>query len=285
MNTTLTLEQKKQKVKDFRPIDDVFFEVLADNREFCQEILRVILEDAKLIVIDVVVQSSNRNMYGRSVRLDALCTLGDGQKVNIEVQRSDKDSHLKRVRFNASSITVKESQTGEAFGEIPEVYIVYISEFDFFEKGRTIYHVDSVIRETGDTVVDGLHRIFVNTVCDDGSDIANLMSCFTKKMVNNPKFPVFSARMRELKEEEGGISHMCEIMEKYERIAAEEGRAEGRAEGRVEGRAEGRLTAICDMIEFGLSKEQILTKYSEDEYNKALQFKTSRGGTAQIVRT
>lgn len=78
MNTMLTLEQKKQKVKDFRPIDDVFFEVLADNREFCQEILRVILEDAKLIVIDVVVQSSNRNMYGRSVRLDALCTLGDG---------------------------------------------------------------------------------------------------------------------------------------------------------------------------------------------------------------
>lgn len=78
MNIMLTLEQKKQKVKDFRPIDDVFFEVLADNREFCQEILRVILEDAKLIVIDVVVQSSNWNMYGRSVRLDALCTLGDG---------------------------------------------------------------------------------------------------------------------------------------------------------------------------------------------------------------
>ena len=50
---------------------------------------------------------------------------------------------------------------------------------------------------------------------------------------------------------------MCEIMEKYERIAAEEGRAEGR------------LAAICDMIEFGLSKEQILTKYSEDEYDKA----------------
>lgn len=70
---------------------------------------------------------------------------------------------------------------------------------------------------------------------------------------------------------------MCEIMEKYERIAAEEGRAEGRAEGR--------LTAICDMIEFGLSKEQILTKYSEDEYDKALLFKTGQSGTVQIMRT
>ena len=55
-------------------------------------------------------------------------------------------------------------------------------------------------------VMDGLHRIFVNTVCDDGSDIANLMSCFTKKMLNNPKFLVFSARMRELKE--GGLLFM-----------------------------------------------------------------------------
>lgn len=257
MSTTLTLEQKKQKVKDFRPIDDVFFEVLADSKEFCQEMLRVILEDDGLIVNDVIVQSSNRNIYGRSVRLDVLCTLGDGQKVNIEVQRSDNDNHLKRVRFNASSITVRESQTGEHFEDILEVYVVYISEFDIFEKGRTIYHVDSIIRETGEAADDGLHRIFVNTACDDGTDIADLMSCFTKKMVNHPKFPVFTSRMHELKEEEGGISHMCEIMEKYERIAAEAGRAEGR------------LDAIRNMIELGLTKEQILTKYSEEEYNEA----------------
>lgn len=110
MEKQLTLEQKKQKVKDFRPIDDVFFEVLADDIPFCQEILRTILEDNKLIVNDVIVQSSERNLYGRSVRLDALCTLGNGEKCNIEVQRSDNDDHLKRVRFNASSITVKESQ-------------------------------------------------------------------------------------------------------------------------------------------------------------------------------
>lgn len=102
MEKQLTLEQKKQKVKDLRPIDDVFFEVLADDIPFCQEILRTILEDDKLIVNDVIVQSSERNLYGRSVRLDALCTLGNGEKCNIEVQRSNNDDHLKRVRFNAS---------------------------------------------------------------------------------------------------------------------------------------------------------------------------------------
>ena len=81
MDNQLTLEQKKRKVQDFRPIDDVFFEVLADDVLFCQEILRTILEDPNLVVNDVIVQSSERNMYGRSVRLDVLCTLGNGESV------------------------------------------------------------------------------------------------------------------------------------------------------------------------------------------------------------
>ena len=83
MDNQLTLEQKKRKVQDFRPIDDVFFEVLANDVPFCEELLRTILEDPKLVVNDVIVQSSERNMYGRSVRLDALCTLGNGEKCNI----------------------------------------------------------------------------------------------------------------------------------------------------------------------------------------------------------
>ncbi len=142
---------------------------------------RIIGERDEINFTDVIVQNSKRNLYGRSVRLDALCTLGDGTKCNIEIQRSDNDNHLKRVRFNASSITVKESQTGEKFDDVLELYIVYISEFDFFKGGKTIYHIDKIIRETGDVVDDGLHEIFVNTTIDDGSDIADLMSCFTKK--------------------------------------------------------------------------------------------------------
>ena len=53
-----TLEEKKEQVKNFRPIDDTFFEVLADDIGVCQEMLRIILEDEKLIVKDVIVQSS-----------------------------------------------------------------------------------------------------------------------------------------------------------------------------------------------------------------------------------
>lgn len=222
----LTIEEKIEKVKNFRLIDDVFFEVFASDKKACEEILRVIMEDPNLTVLDVIVQSDERNLYGKSVRLDALCTLGDGTKCNIEVQRSNNDNHLKRVRYNAASITVKDSQTGEKFENVIELYIVYISEFDVFKEGKTIYHVDKTIRETGTTVDDGLHEIFVNTAIDDGSTIADLMNCFTKKEVNNPKFPILTKRFNELKTTEGGVSAMCEVMEKY--------MAESKAEGKLE---------------------------------------------------
>ena len=199
----------------------MFFEALAQNPKVCQEILRVILEDDKLVVNDVITQNSERNIYGRSVRLDALCTLGTGEKCNIEVQRSDNDDHLRRARFNASVITAINSDPGTKFENVKDVCIVYISQFDVFKQGKTIYHVDKMIRETGTYVDDGLREIFVNTAVNDGSDISKLMSCFLAETVNNPKFPELSKEVKRLKETKGGLDIMCDIMEQYNQEAVD----------------------------------------------------------------
>ena len=249
----LTTAEKIEKVKDLRPIDDVFFEVLASDKRVCEEMLRTILEDPELTVADVVVQSSERNIYGRSVRLDALCTLGSGKKVNIEVQRSDNDDHLKRVRYNAAMITTRESQPGDDFSKIPDVVIIYISEFDFLNGGKTIYHADKVLRETGEVINDGQWELFVNTVVDDGTDIADLMSCFTKKRVENAKFPVLSESVKELKTTEGGASTVCQVMQHYEKIARDEGINEGIKEGTDN---EKKRTAL-EAIKLGIDKSVI----------------------------
>ncbi len=230
-----TAEEKMARVKEFRLIDDVFFEVFAEDKAACEEILRTILEDDGLTVIDVVVQGSERNLYGRSVRLDALCTLGSGEKANIEIQRADNDDHFRRVRFNEASITVKDSEPGERFGEILDLYMVYISEHDFIKGGKTTYHVEKVIRETGETVDDGIHEVYVNTKVKDGTKISDLMDCFTAKELDNPAFPATTRKFRELKTTEGGVSAVCEIMEKYMKESHEKGRAEGRREGMEKG--------------------------------------------------
>ncbi|MCQ2496364.1 MAG: PD-(D/E)XK nuclease family transposase [Lachnospiraceae bacterium] len=209
------LDEKLSRIRKFRPIDDIFFEVMAKDKLFDQEMLRVILGDANLIVEDVIVQSDERNLYGRSVRLDALCTLSDGTRCNIEVQRSNNDNHLKRVRYNASMITTRESEPGGHYENIPDVYVVYISEFDLFKQGKTIYHIEKIITETGEMIDDGIHEIFVNTAVNDGTEIAEYMSFFMSTEVNSTKFPAITSRMNQLKNTEGGLNSMCKIMEDY----------------------------------------------------------------------
>ena len=271
----MTLEEKIEQVKNFRPIDDTFFEVLADDIGVCQEMLRIILEDEKLIVKDVIVQSSERNLYGRSVRLDALCILGNGKKCNVEVQRSNKDHHLKRVRFNASVITVRDSQTDDKFEETIDLIVVYISEFDIFKRGRVIYHVDSVIRETQEKVDDGLERVFVNTAVKDGTTISEYMDCFLQKEIDNAKFPKLTNRVHYLKHEEGGVNAVCEIMRKYSEEVAEkayqQGEEAGKEIGKEIGQRQANIAAIKNMIiRFQATKEIILEDYTESEYNTAI---------------
>ena len=54
----------------------------------------------------------------------------------------------------------------------------------------------------------------------------------------------------------------------------EQGEAKGRREGRItglqEGRREERLEALQNMIDLGLTRDQILKKYSPEEYEAAL---------------
>ena len=271
----MTLEEKKEQVRNFRPIDDTFFEVLADDIGVCQEMLRIILEDEKLIVKDVIVQSSERNLYGRSVRLDALCILGNGKKCNVEVQRSNKDHHLKRVRFNASVITVRDSQKDKKFEKTIDLIVVYISEFDIFKRGRVIYHVDSVIRETQEKVDDGLERVFVNTAVKDGTTISKYMDCFLQKEIDNAKFPKLTNRVHYLKHEEGGVNAVCEIMRKYSEEVAEkayqQGEEAGKEIGKEIGQRQANIAAIKNMIiRFQATKEVILEDYTESEYNTAI---------------
>ena len=211
-----------ERIQRFRPIDDTFFQVLADDVGVCQEMLRVILQDEKLIVNSVKVQPEEHNLVGRSVRLDTLCVLGDGTLCNIEIQRADNDDHLRRMRYHASCITASETEPRTDFKQVPNVIVVYISEFDFLQGGRTIYHIDSVIREDNRIVDNGLQMICVNTKHDDGSDIAALMKCFLQSEVSDTRFPQMSQRMSYLKQSEGGRKMACKIVEEYAKEYAEE---------------------------------------------------------------
>ena len=202
-------------VQKLRPIDNAFFPVLGQDPGVMEEILRVILNDNTLTVEKVIAEYTLPNLPGRGVRLDSFCETGNGHRINVEVQKADDDDHIRRCRYNAAGMTWKEAEKGTRFKDLPDVCVVYITEHDFLHGGRTIYHVDKILRENGSLIDDGSSVIYVNTAVNDGSVISDLMRCFMQKAVNDPRFPRLSKRVHQYKNTEKGAAEMCEELERY----------------------------------------------------------------------
>jgi predicted transposase/invertase (TIGR01784 family) len=148
----------REEAKKLNPIDDLMFRKMAEDKEFCQEILRVILSDDELIVLESIPQWSGTNLQGRSVILDAKCVKGNGSQVDIEIQKANDDDHQRRVRYNGAILTTNTSDPGIKFENVPDVTVVFISKFDIFDGNLPLYHVDRVVRETGKTVNNGFEE-------------------------------------------------------------------------------------------------------------------------------
>jgi predicted transposase/invertase (TIGR01784 family) len=131
----------REEAKKLNPIDDPMFRKMAEDKEFCEEILRVILQDDALTVIESIPQWTGTNLQGRSVILDAKCVRGDGSQVDIEVQKADDDDHQRRVRYNGAILTTNISDPGIKFENVPDVTVVFISKFDIFDSNFPLYRV------------------------------------------------------------------------------------------------------------------------------------------------
>ena len=211
------MSETRKIVEKLNIIDDILFQKMAEDIGFCEEMISTILEQ-KVKVLKVVPQNSIKNLQGRSVVLDVLCELEDGRVCNVEVHKKDNDDHVKRVRYNTSCITANISEPGSKFENVPNVISIFISKFDVFEGGKTIYHIERVIREMDECQDNGLQEIYVNAKIDDGSDIAELMKIFTNQEAYDfKKFPKVSERKQQFLLKEGGKERMCELVDNYVR--------------------------------------------------------------------
>ena len=199
---SLNLQQYHDQIQALCPMDDVFFEVLIQQPGVCEEMLRVLFDCSELIVLDIHAQHSIRNLLKRSVRLDALCHLPDNKLVNIEIQNENNTNHFKRVRYNEACVTTLATDPGTDFENIPTVYSLYVSDFDIFKRGKTIYHIRKSVIETDQSVDDGTLEIYANTAINDGSIIAEYLQLLKETSIDNPKFPHLTEGVKYLKNEE-----------------------------------------------------------------------------------
>ena len=194
-------ERYKETIKNLTVMSDILARNVFKDKNACEYVLRIILEDKELTVIDNETQMDFRNMHGRGVVLDCVAKDGSGRVINVEIQQDDEGAHPKRARYHLGMMDSNVLDTGKNFDKLPETYVIFVTLKDALGCGLPIAHIDRIIRENGKEFGDEEHFIYVDSSKDDGGELGRLMH-------------------------EKGVEHMCKEMEALRLEGVEEGRME-----------------------------------------------------------
>jgi len=221
-------QEDLQRLRGFRLLDDDFMTKVFEDIPCAELLLRIILNDEDIHVLEVHSQRGIKNLQGRSVRLDILATDSHGRVFNVEVQRSDKGAGAKRARYNSALIDANVTEPGDQYEDLNETFVIFITENDVMKAGLPIYHIDRVVRETGKLFEDEEHIIYVNSQIKDETKLGRLMHDFSCTDAKDMYNKVLADRVRYFKEDERGVEIMCREMEIMRNQAHEEGIEKGR---------------------------------------------------------
>ena len=143
-------------------ISDLFSRVVFQDKRACQKLIDIILGKG-FRVEEVSTQKELTNLLYHSVVLDILARTIEGKRIHIEFQISDKEDHIRRVRYCTGSIDTHTLEKGAAYDELPEIYHIFITEKDFIGAGQPVYELQRCAGEERDISLDnGVHEIYVN---------------------------------------------------------------------------------------------------------------------------
>ena len=203
-----------EKIQAFRLMDDPFMSKVFDGQKDATALLlRIILEDAGIQILSVRTQVEVKNLQGRSIRIDIRARDSRGRILAVEVQRNDEGAGRKRARNISSVLDANALRPRDNVDKLPETYVIFITEHDVLGSGLPIYHIDRVIRETGEDFGDQTHIIYVNGENTDDTDLGWLMHDFRSKSADEMHYDVLADRVRYFKETEKGAGDMSDIMQ------------------------------------------------------------------------
>ena len=237
--------------------------MLDDNKEAAQVFLRVILEDDKIKVRNVRIQSFIQNIYGHSSQLDILAQDSKGRYFNVEVQRSDEGAPARRARFYSSILDTHFLQPGKLYEELPDTYVIFITENDVLRDNLPLYNIRRRIDENAKCFEDGSRIIYVNSQRRDNTALGKLMQDLYCTEPKNLHYHEFAERMEFLKYSKEGEEKMTDVIEEY---AAK--KAEAVAKEAAKKTAQARNVELAkDLLSEGESIERTvrLSKLSEAE--------------------
>ena len=224
LSTTAQMHQQDlERLKSLRYMDDDFMTVcLADNFEGVELILRIVLGRQDITVKSVRTQEPMKNLQGRSAILDVHAVDSTKKEFDIEIQRKDSGAGAKRARHNSSLLDAHILKAGDDTEDIPDSYVIFITENDVMQGNQPIYLVERYVTIGENKVLfgDGSHIIYVNGKYRGDDEIGKLMHDFSCTNPEDMNYEALAKRARYYKQDEKGVATMCKIMEDMRNEAA-----------------------------------------------------------------
>ncbi len=163
-------------------------------------------------------------MQGRSAILDVHAVDSTKKEFDIEIQRKDAGAGAKRARHNSSLLDAHILKAGDDTEDIPDSYVIFITENDVMGKNQAIYHIQRYveINEGKELFGDGSHIIYVNGKYRGNDEVGRLMHDFSCTNPDDMNYEALAKRARYFKQDEKGVAAMCKIMEDMRNEKAKE---------------------------------------------------------------
>jgi hypothetical protein len=217
LNTREQIHQNDlERLQSLRYMDDDFMTAcLADNLEGVELILQIILGKKDITIKSVRTQEPLKNLQGRSATLDVHAVDSENKEFDVEIQRKDAGAGAKRARHNSSLLDAHILKAGDDTENIPDSYVIFITENDVMKGNQPIYPVDRYVTIGENKVLfgDGSHILYVNGKYRGNDEVGMLMHDFSCTNPDDMNYEALAKKARYFKQDEKGVATMCKIME------------------------------------------------------------------------
>ena len=257
---TLTTTEARRALSGMTLMDDAYFTKYFDGSTECASLmLSVLLGRKDLKVTKATTQKWIEGGDKRSVKLDIYARDGSGRIYDVEIQRARKGAGRRRARFYSAMLDADYLDQGGKFKELPESYVIFITERDAIGKGRAMYRIDRRIDGTFEDFGDGTHILYVSTdLAERNTDLGKLMHDLRCPDPERMHYKALRERARYLKRSEEGIGEMAG---EFDRILNAKVK-EAVKETRESSLKEGARTTARTMIEDGSLPLSKIAKFS-----------------------
>ena len=137
---------------------------------------------------------------------------------------ADAGAGARRARHNSSLLDAHILKPGEDTKDLPDSYVIFITENDVMKGGRPLYPVERYVTIGEEKVLfdDGSHILYVNGKYRGDDEIGRLMHDFSCTDPDDMNYEALAKKARYFKKDEKGVAAMCKMLEDMRNEKAKE---------------------------------------------------------------